>query len=59
MTNLEALRILPAEQIADFLTEQRMIGLRVFAEHFNQPIEGMDSQIKAMFMGWLTAECEA
>ena len=59
MTNLEVLRSLPAEQLATFLTDQRMIALRSILEEYSLPVDGIESQIEAMFLKWLLAECEA
>lgn len=60
MTNLEALRILPAEQLADFLAEQRMVGVRTLLEEYRQGerADALKSNILDMFLAWLSKECE-
>ena len=59
MTNLEGLRLLPAEQMAEFLTEQRMKVAEVVMEDTDvQVVEDLRSQVKTMLMEWLLKEAE-
>lgn len=57
MTNLEALRLLPAEQMAEFLTEQRMKVAEVILEDADvQVVEDLRSQVKTILQDWLLKE---
>ena len=56
MTNLDALRILPPEQMAEFLTEQRMAPIRETLEEYGIPAGETQAQVKAMFLAWLCGE---
>lgn len=60
MTNLDALRSFPAEMMADFLTDQRLMPVLATMKALDQPtemIEAERSKVRAMFLNWLLEEC--
>lgn len=65
MTNLEALRYLTAENMAEFLTDHRLLPLLAVLGTLDQPaevikgIEGSRDKMRAAFLNWLLAEFKA
>ena len=56
MTNLEALRTLPAEYMAEVLTDQRLILLEFVPKAIRPEIGETRDKIKAMLLVWLNKE---
>lgn len=56
MTNLEALRTLPAEYMAEVLTDQRLVLLEFIPETIRPELDETRDKIKAMFLVWLNKE---